>query len=102
MFQWNSASSALYEPADIRAGHIVTDFGCGPGYTAIEIGKWVGPNGHVHALDINPDFVFRTRKNANAAGVVGPMHSEQGDTGIDRFGHFAGLTVSLKSSLAGH
>jgi|307.fasta_scaffold03811_3 ubiquinone/menaquinone biosynthesis C-methylase UbiE len=69
MFQWNPASSALYEPADIRPGHIVADFGCGPGYTAIEIAKWVGPSGHVHALDINPDFVSRTRKNANAAGV---------------------------------
>src|SRR5262245_31548532 len=23
-----------------------------------------------------------------------PTHSEQGDTGIDRFGHFAGLTTS--------
>ena len=52
MFQWNPATSALYEPADIRAGHIVADFGCGPGYTAIEIAKWVGPGGHVHALDI--------------------------------------------------
>jgi len=69
MFQWNPASSALYEPADIRAGHIVADFGCGPGYTAIEIAKWVGPSGHVHALDINSDFISRSRKNANAAGV---------------------------------
>jgi hypothetical protein len=47
MFQWNPASSALYEPADIRAGHTVADFGCGPGYTVIEIAKWVGPSGHV-------------------------------------------------------
>ena len=27
---------------------------------------------------------------------TGPMHPEQGDTGIDRFGHFAGLTASLR------
>jgi precorrin-6B methylase 2 len=44
--------------------HVVADFGCGPGHTAIEIAKWVGPSGHVHAMDINPDFVSRTRKNA--------------------------------------
>jgi ubiquinone/menaquinone biosynthesis C-methylase UbiE len=62
MFQWNPASSALYEPADIRVGHIVADFGCGPGHTAIEIAKWVGPSGHVHALDINSDFVTRTQR----------------------------------------
>src|SRR5215813_6739531 len=69
MFQWNPASSTLYEPADIRPGHIVADFGCGPGHTAIEIAKWVGPGGHVHALDINSDFVSQSRKNADAAGV---------------------------------
>jgi ubiquinone/menaquinone biosynthesis C-methylase UbiE len=69
MFQWNPASSALYEPADIRPGHIVAELGCGPGYTAVEIAKWIGPGGHVHALDINADFVAQARKNADAAGV---------------------------------
>ena len=61
MFQWSPASAALYEPADVRPGHIVADFGSGPGHTAIEIAKWVGRNGHVHALDINSEFVFQTR-----------------------------------------
>lgn len=69
MFQWNPASSALYEPADIRPGNIVAELGCGPGYTAVEIAKWVGADGHVHALDINADFVAQARKNADAAGV---------------------------------
>jgi ubiquinone/menaquinone biosynthesis C-methylase UbiE len=69
MFQWNPASSALYEPADIRPGHIVAELGCGPGYTAIEIAKWIAPGGHVHALDINADFVTQVRKHADAAGV---------------------------------
>jgi ubiquinone/menaquinone biosynthesis C-methylase UbiE len=69
MFQWSPASSALYECADIRLGHVVADFGCGPGYTAIEIARWIGPAGHVHALDINADFVAQVRKNADAAGV---------------------------------
>jgi ubiquinone/menaquinone biosynthesis C-methylase UbiE len=82
MFQWNPASSVLYEPADIRAGHIVADFGCGPGYTAIEIAKWVGPSGHVHALDINSDFVSRTHKNAIAAGVGERITAHQCDGSI--------------------
>ena len=55
-----SDSLALYEPADIRPGHIVAEFGCGSGYTAVEIAKWIGPGGHVHALDINADFVAQT------------------------------------------
>jgi SAM-dependent methyltransferase len=68
MFQWNPASSALYEPADIRPGHIVAELGCGPGFTAVEIAKWVGSSGHVHAIDINADFIAQARKNAEAAG----------------------------------
>src|SRR5262249_20382670 len=82
MFQLNPASSALYEPADIRVGHIVADFGCGPGHSAIEIAKWVGPSGHVHALDINSDFVSQSRKNANAAGVGDRVTAHQCDASI--------------------
>ncbi len=68
MFQWNPASSALYEPADIGTGHITADFGCGPGHTAVEMARWVGAGGHVHALDINAEFITQTRKNAKSAG----------------------------------
>jgi len=82
MFQWNPASLALYEPADIRPGHIVADFGCGPGYTTIEIAKWVGPSGHVHALDINSDFVTQSRKNAHAAGVGDRVTAHQSDGSV--------------------
>lgn len=69
MFQWNPASAALYEPADIRPGHVVAELGCGPGHTAVEIAKWVGPAGHVHALDINAGFLAQARRNADAAGI---------------------------------
>lgn len=79
MFQWSPASAPFYEPADIRAAHLVADFGCGPGHTAIEIAKWVGPAGHVHALDINSEFVAQSRKNAIAAGVADRITSHQCD-----------------------
>lgn len=69
MFEWNPASKVLYENADIQPGHIVADFGCGPGHTAIEIANWVGSVGHVHALDINTAFVTQTRENATRAGI---------------------------------
>jgi SAM-dependent methyltransferase len=49
---------------------VVADFGCGPGHTAIELAHRVGPSGHVHALDINADFVNRTRARADAAGLA--------------------------------
>ncbi|WP_108880867.1 methyltransferase domain-containing protein [Anderseniella sp. Alg231-50] len=79
MFQWNPASSILYEPADIGPGHVVGDFGCGPGYTAIEIASWVGVDGHVHALDINSDFISQTRNNAMAAGTDDRISAHQCD-----------------------
>jgi len=82
MFQWNPASLSLYEPADIRPGHVVADFGCGPGHTAIEIAKWVGSGGHVHALDINSEFVTQSRKNANAAGVGDRVTAHQCDGSV--------------------
>src|SRR5262245_55468912 len=70
MYQWTLAAEAFYAPADIRAGHVVADFGCGPGHTAIEFAHRVGPSGHVHALDINAEFVDRTRTRAEAAQLA--------------------------------
>jgi hypothetical protein len=43
MFEWNPESAALYEPADIQPGHVVAEFGCGPGHTAIEIATGLVP-----------------------------------------------------------
>lgn len=66
MYQWNPATEAFYTPAKIGEGHVVGDFGCGPGHAAIEFAKRVGPTGHVHALDINAEFVRRARARAEA------------------------------------
>lgn len=79
MFEWNAASKILYEAADIRPGHIVADLGSGPGHTAIEIAHWVGPEGHVHALDINSAFVAQTKENAIKAGVGDRVTAHQSD-----------------------
>ena len=48
---------------------MVADFGCGPGHAAIEFARRVGPDGHVHALDINAEFIRRTRARAEQAGL---------------------------------
>lgn len=71
MFQWNPASESFYTPAEIGEGLVVGDFGCGPGHAAIEFAKWVGPKGHVHALDINAEFVRRARERADKNGLGG-------------------------------
>lgn len=99
MFQWSPASFALYQSADITTDHVVADFGCGPGHTAIEIAKWVGPNGHVHALDINSEFITQTRKNAKSAGVGDRITAHQCDGAILPFADGSLDRVSTRNTI---
>jgi phosphoglycolate phosphatase len=55
MFQWRDGLEALIAPADIRAGQVVADYGCGPGGLAIELARRVGQSGQVLALDMTED-----------------------------------------------
>lgn len=68
-FTWDDAAERLYASARIGADQVVADFGCGPGKIAAEVARRVGPNGHVHAIDINAEFLKIARENAKAAGV---------------------------------
>lgn len=71
MFQWRDGFDALIAPAGIAAGQVVADYGCGPGGLAIELARRVGATGRVLAVDINRDFLARTRALADEAGVGG-------------------------------
>ena len=70
MYQWSDAAEAFYAPAKIGAGQVLVDFGCGPGHTAVEFAQRVGAAGHVHALDINAEFIKRTQARAEAIGLA--------------------------------
>jgi len=61
MFQWREGHEALIAPAEICQGQTVADYGCGPGGLAIELARRVGEQGTVIGLDINADFLARTR-----------------------------------------
>lgn len=69
MFQWNPATAHFYDAAEIGEGHYVGDFGCGPGHAAAQFAEWVGPAGHVHAFDVNADFVRRAGEIAAERGL---------------------------------
>jgi ubiquinone/menaquinone biosynthesis C-methylase UbiE len=69
MYQWNPATEMFYAPAKIGAGQIIGDFGCGPGHAAIEFAKRVGPSGHVHAFDINAEFIERAAERAESSDL---------------------------------
>jgi ubiquinone/menaquinone biosynthesis C-methylase UbiE len=61
MFQWRDGHEALIAPAGVSAGQTVVDYGCGPGGLAIELARRVGETGKVIGLDINADFLEKTR-----------------------------------------
>ncbi len=78
-FGWDEAAEGLYRPADISLGQSVADFGCGPGKIAVEFARRVGPNGQVHAIDVNAEFLDIARKNAAAAGVADRLTAHLND-----------------------
>ena len=69
MYKWNPATEHYYDNAKIATGQTLVDFGCGPGHAAIEFAKRVGEEGHVHALDINEEFVRRARQRVLEQGL---------------------------------
>lgn len=60
---------ALLKPLSLEEGHRVLDFGCGPGFVSTEIARLVGPNGTVHAVDVNQEFVTRCQAISEEAGM---------------------------------
>lgn len=69
LFEYRPAADPLIAPADIGDGHVVVDLGCGPGSLSAELAKRVGPRGHVHAIDVNADFVQLARERVSREGV---------------------------------
>jgi ubiquinone/menaquinone biosynthesis C-methylase UbiE len=55
-------------PVGVEKGEVLLDFGCGPGYVAAQLARLTGPDGHVHAVDVNDAFVIRAREVADASG----------------------------------
>lgn len=68
MFSWRPQLEPLLAPAELAAGQVVIDYGCGPGGLSVELARRVG-DGHVHAVDLNEEFVERARKRAAQEGV---------------------------------
>ena len=54
---WVKEAYALWELAGLRAGDVVLDLGCGPGFTSLELARVVGPTGRVIARDKSGSFL---------------------------------------------
>jgi ubiquinone/menaquinone biosynthesis C-methylase UbiE len=69
LFRWRPQLEPLLAPARLSPGLVVADYGSGPGHLSVELARRVGPSGHVHAFDLNEEFVRRTRARADREGV---------------------------------
>lgn len=70
MFRWRPEMEPLIAPAGIAAGQLVLDYGCGPGWLAIELARRVTPRGRVHAVDVNDELLARAARHAQDAGFA--------------------------------
>jgi ubiquinone/menaquinone biosynthesis C-methylase UbiE len=53
----------------IAEGMTVADFGSGAGFYTLALARKVGPYGRVFAIDIQPDFLRRTKNEAMKSGL---------------------------------
>jgi ubiquinone/menaquinone biosynthesis C-methylase UbiE len=58
---WVQHMLAVLDFAGIRAGDVVLDVGCGPGFTTFELAHAVGQRGRVIALDVSERFLEHLR-----------------------------------------
>lgn len=70
MFVFRPQHEALLKPLQLEAGLRIADYGCGPGFLAMELARRVGDTGRVFGFDINADFVTRASRRSKAANLL--------------------------------
>lgn len=63
------AEKEVWKRAGLRPGMRVLDMACGPGFTACELARAVGPQGTVTGVDINEELIATAHQAKAAEGV---------------------------------
>lgn len=81
--QWEKTSKIM-EVLDIKPGETIADIGSGPGYYTFKFSELVGPEGYVHAIDVNPMHNAFVRRYAQDRQIsnVGVVRSEIDHIGL--------------------
>jgi len=66
---WQRQTERLWDLAGICAGQTVIDLGCGPGFTAVDLARRVGPSGRVVAIDASTATAEHARAYAARQGL---------------------------------
>lgn len=69
MFVYRPTHDPMLAPLGVEPGHTVIDYGCGPGFLAMEFARRVGDQGKAFGLDINSQFLSRATSRAREAGL---------------------------------
>jgi SAM-dependent methyltransferase len=67
---WVKEAYELFERAGLRAGDVVLDLGCGPGFTTLELAHVVGPEGRVFARDVSARFLASLESECKRLGFA--------------------------------
>jgi ubiquinone/menaquinone biosynthesis C-methylase UbiE len=84
-----SPRRTLIADIGLKAGAKVLDFGCGPGAYVLPVEDFIGPEGHIYALDAQPMAVqsiqdlIRKKKLANVTSILSDSATGLADNSID-------------------
>ncbi|MFM2081187.1 MAG: hypothetical protein RLZZ219_1869 [Cyanobacteriota bacterium] len=67
---WRPAAEAAWRRAGLAPGQRVLDLGAGPGFAALDLAAWVGPQGRVLALERSPVYVAAGQELARRQGLA--------------------------------
>src|SRR6516165_901899 len=67
---FHPAMDPLIRPLELLPGQRVLDVGSGPGHTTFELARRVSPGGKVTGVDINAEFIARSRARAREHAVT--------------------------------
>jgi ubiquinone/menaquinone biosynthesis C-methylase UbiE len=80
---WEKTQMML-DSLGISKGMTIADIGSGPGYFTLMFSNKVGPDGKVHAIEVNPDHIKYIRETANRLGIknIAPVQSKATDISL--------------------
>jgi ubiquinone/menaquinone biosynthesis C-methylase UbiE len=73
-------ASLMLSNLGVKPGMVVCDLGCGNGFHTVSLAKMVAPNGHVFAVDIQPQMLEMLRARlekediTNVTPILGSVH----------------------------
>ena len=64
----------MLDDLHLKAGDVVLDLGCGPGFWTVMLAEKVKPDGKVIGIDLTPEFLSYARENLQKHPLKFPDH----------------------------